>query len=233
MDDTLQALNEIVRILDESQDPTWLLYLSALGPLVLTAISVFIACRQHRQNQNLQKQIADRDYKNILRQNALAIYNDFFNGLRVVYQAVGNVAEVFSTPKSLDMWARELQTAYEQMTASYNHARLMLDDDKLMEVLKRTYNCFAELFDEFNSYCGSGEVYSVIGNAFRIASSKYGVKNELELLLNPAAKEEYLKLCDTDNAKKIHDLMQAYIEAMADDNFDVYFKKYVQLEKAK
>lgn len=233
MDDTLQALNEIVCILDESQNPTWLLYLSALGPLILTAISVFIACRQHRQNQNLQKQIADRDYKNILRQNILAIYNDFFNGLRVVYQAVGNVAEVFSTPKSLDMWARELQTAYEQMTASYNHARLMLDDDKLIEVLKRTYNCFAKLFDEFNSYCGSGEVYSVIGNAFRIASSKYGVKNELELLLNPAAKEEYLKLCDTDNAKKIHDLMQAYTEAMADDNFDVYFKKYVQLEKAK
>lgn len=233
MNDTLQALNEIVRILDESQNPTWLLYLSALGPLILTAISVFIACRQHWQNQNLQKQIADRDYKNILRQNALAIYNDFFNGLRVVYQAVGNVAEVFSTPKSLDMWARELQTAYEQMTASYNHARLMLDDDKLMEVLKRTYNCFAELVDEFNSYCGSGEVYSVIGNAFRIASSKYGVKNELELFLNPAAKEEYLKLCYTDIAKKIHGLMQAYIEAMADDNFDVYFKKYVQLEKAK
>lgn len=66
MNDTLQALNQIVRVLDESQNPTWLLYLSALGPLILTAISVFIACRQHRQNQNLQKQIADRDYKNIL-----------------------------------------------------------------------------------------------------------------------------------------------------------------------
>lgn len=233
MDDTLQALNEIVCILDESQNPTWLLYLSALGPLILTAISVFIACRQHRQNQNLQKQIADRDYKNILRQNALAIYNDFFNGLRVVDQAFGNVAEVFSVPKVLSKWALELQTAYEQMTASYNHARLMLDDDKLVEVLKHTYDCFTELYDEFNSYCGSGEVYSVIGNSFNAISAKYGVEDEIALFLNPAAKEEYLKLCDTDNAKKIHGLMQAYIEAMADDNFDVYFKKYVQLEKAK
>lgn len=230
MNDTLQALNEIVRILDESQDPTWLLYLSALGPLILTAISVFIACRQHRQNQALQKQIADRDYKNILRQNALAIYNDFFNGLRVVDQAFGNVAEVFSTPKSLDMWSKELQTAYEQMTASYYHAKLMLDDDKLIEVLKRTYNCFVELYEEFNSYCNSGAVHSVIGNAFRIVSAKYGIKSELELLLKPAVKEEYLNLCYTDQAKKIHELMQAYIEAMKNNNFDVYFKKYAQLE---
>lgn len=51
MEDILQALNDIVRILDESQNPTWLLYLSALGPLILTAISVFIACRQHKQNR--------------------------------------------------------------------------------------------------------------------------------------------------------------------------------------
>lgn len=233
MNDTLQALNEIVRILDESQNPTWLLYLSALGPLILTAISVFIACRQHKQNQDLQKQIADRDYKNMLRQNALEIYNDFFNGLRVVYQAVGNVAEAVSTLESLSKWAIELQTAYEQMTASYNHAKLMLDNDKLIEVLKRTYNCFVELYDKFNSYCSSGEVYSVIGNAFNAISAKYGVKDEIALFLNPAAKEEYLKLCSTDTAKKIHGLMQAYIESMADDNFDVYFKKYVQLEKAK
>ena len=227
MNDTLQAHNEIVCILDESQNPTWLLYLSALGPLVLTAISVFIACRQHRQNQALQKQIADRDYKNILRQNLLAIYNDFFNGLRVVDQAFGNVAEVFSVPKVLSKWALELQTAYEQMTASYNHARLMLDDDKLVEVLKHTYDCFTELYDEFNSYCGSGEVYSVIGNSFNAISAKYGVEDEIALFLNPAAKEEYLKLCDTDNAKKIHGLMQAYIEAMADDNFDVYFNHLI------
>lgn len=65
------------------------------------------------QNQALQKRIADCDYKNTLRQNALAIYNDFLNGLRVVYQAVGNVAEVFSVPKDLSKWALELQTAYE------------------------------------------------------------------------------------------------------------------------
>lgn len=34
MEDILQALNDIARILDESQNPTWLLYLSALGPLI-------------------------------------------------------------------------------------------------------------------------------------------------------------------------------------------------------
>lgn len=46
-------------------------------------------------------------------------------------------------------------------------------------------------------------------------------------------KGKYLDLCYTDEAKKIHELMEAYIEAMKDDNFDKYFKKYVQLEVTK
>ena len=233
MNDTLQAINEIVRILDEGQNPAWLSYLSALGPLILTAISVFIACRQHRQNQNLQKQIADRDYRNILRQNMLAIYSDFFNGLRVVYQAVGNVADVFSTAQSLDNWGKELQAAYEQITASYNRAKIMLEDDDLVAVLKRTYYCFVDLYNECSLYINSAIAIRVIEYASEKISKKYHIESELGIALNPTVKEEYLSLCNTDQVKKIHGLMQAYIEAMADDNFDVYFKKYVQLEKAK
>lgn len=94
MEEIVQELQKISEILLQNQTPAWLTYLSSLGPLILTGISVFIACGQHKQNQNLQKQIANRDSSNLLRQNVLEVYNAYFNGLRVVDQAVGNVADV-------------------------------------------------------------------------------------------------------------------------------------------
>lgn len=89
MEEIVQELQKISEILLQNQTPAWLTYLSSLGPLILTGISVFIACGQHKQNQNLQKQIANRDSSNLLRQNVLEVYNAYFNGLRVVDQ--GNI----------------------------------------------------------------------------------------------------------------------------------------------
>ena len=80
MEEIVQELQKISEILLQNQTPAWLTYLSSLGPLILTGISVFIACRQHKQNRNLQKQIANRDSSNLLRQNVLEVYNAYFNG---------------------------------------------------------------------------------------------------------------------------------------------------------
>ena len=54
MEEIVQELQKISEILLQNQTPAWLTYLSSLGPLILTGISVFIACGQHKQNQNLQ-----------------------------------------------------------------------------------------------------------------------------------------------------------------------------------
>lgn len=43
MEELVSAMKNVVQALNESQNPIWLVYLSALGPLVLTATSVFIA----------------------------------------------------------------------------------------------------------------------------------------------------------------------------------------------
>lgn len=52
MEEIVQELQKISEILLQNQTPAWLTYLSSLGPLILTGISVFIACGQHKQNQN-------------------------------------------------------------------------------------------------------------------------------------------------------------------------------------
>ena len=67
MEEIVQELQKISEILLQNQTPAWLTYLSSLGPLILTGISVFIACGQHKQNQNLQKQILELQNTSTLR----------------------------------------------------------------------------------------------------------------------------------------------------------------------
>ena len=57
MEEIVRELQKISEILLQNQTPVWLTYLSSLGPLILTGISVFIACRQHKQNHRLQTEI--------------------------------------------------------------------------------------------------------------------------------------------------------------------------------
>ena len=50
MEEIVRELQKISEILLQNQTPVWLTYLSSLGPLILTGISVFIACRQQIAN---------------------------------------------------------------------------------------------------------------------------------------------------------------------------------------
>lgn len=159
----------------QNQNPVWLIYLSSLGPLILTGISVFIACKQHKQSQNLQKQIANRDSTILLRQNVLEIYNAYFNGLRVVNQARGNVADVFSTPQSIKQWSDELQRAYETIINSYNLAKLMFDDKQLLQTLKNAFEKFNDLYICVNNYYHSELLIATINTAWTLVSSLYGI----------------------------------------------------------
>lgn len=215
----------------QNQNPVWLIYLSSLGPLILTGISVFIACKQHKQSQNLQKQIANRDSTILLRQNVLEIYNAYFNGLRVVNQTGGNVADVFSTPQSVKQWSDELQRAYEAITNSYNLAKLMFDDKQLLQTLRNSFEKFNDLYFCVNNYYHSEFLLATITTAWNRVSFKYGITKEdyMSLLLNSEAKEDYLKQCENHYTQDIQKSMDAFIVSMKDENFDVYFKEYIKM----
>lgn len=233
MGEIVQELQEISEIILQNQNPVWLTYLSSLGPLILTGISVFIACRQHKQSQVLQKQIANRDSANLLRQNVLEVYNAYFNGLRVIDQAVGNVADVFASPQSLQQWTNELQKAYETLSCSYNQAKLMLDDAQLLQALKTSFNKFNDLYICVNGYCHSGLPITTMNSAWISISPKYGINgwDYVTLSQNLPAMEEFWKLCDNRHTQDIRALMETFKASMEDEIFDKHFKKYIQINQ--
>ena len=233
MEEIAQELQKISEILLQNQTTVWLTYLSSLGPLILTGISVFIACRQHKQNQNLQKQIANRDFANLLRQNVLEVYNAYFNGLRVVYQAIGNLADIFASPQALQQWTFELQKAYETMSCFYKQAKLMFDDAQLLQALETSFNKFNDLYIRVNQYYHSGLPIVTMNSAWFSVSPKYGINiwDYVTLSQNLPAMEEFWKLCDNRHTQDILKLMEAFKASMEDETFDKYFKKYIRINK--
>lgn len=233
MERIVQELQKIVEILLQNQNPVWLSYLSSIGPIFLTGISVFIACRQHKQNLDLQKQIANRDSINLLCQNILGVYNAYFGALRVVEQAVGNVAEVFSNPQSLCQWCNELQKAYEMLNCSYNQAKLMLDDEQMLQVLKISINKFSELYNAVNVYYHSGIPLKIIRDAWKDISSEYEIfiEDYITLAMSHQAKKKFLEKCDNIHTRHISDLMNEFKESLANKEFDEHFKKYIKIKE--
>lgn len=233
MEEIARELQQISEVLLQDQTPVWLTYLSSLGPLILTGISVFIACRQHKQNQNLQKQIANRDSANLLRQNILDIYNAYVNGLRVIDQGIGNVSDVFASPWSLQQWTNELQKACETLSCSYNQAKLMLNDAQLLQALKTSFNKFNVLYVCVNHYCNNGLLTATMNNAWAVVSPKYMINtgDYVTLSQNIPAMEEFRKMCDNRNTQDIRKLMEEFKASMEDEIFDKHFKKYIRMNQ--
>lgn len=203
MEKIVQELQKIIEILSQNQIPAYISYLSSLGPLILTGISVYIGYKQHRQNQDLQKQIANRDSTILLRQNVLETYNSYFNALRVIEQAIGNVADVFSTPQSMYQWCNELQKAYDMLSCSYNQMKLMLDDEQILQTLKTARCKFIDLYNAVNKYYHSGIPLKIISNTWEIISPEYKIAKEdyVALVKNYQAKEAFCKKCDNKNTQ--------------------------------
>lgn len=231
MDEVVQELQKVLEVLRQDHPSVWLTYLSSLGPLILTGISVFIAIKQHKQNQALQKQIANRDVANLLRQNVLDIYNAYFNGLRVVEQCMGNVADVFSTPQSLFQWVKELERVRDMLSCSYNQARLMFDDEQLLQALKISFYKFEELFSCVCGYYHSGLPITTMNKAWEVVSSKYMIHagDYVNLLQNCQAMEDLRRLCDNEHTQAIQKLMKAFSASTEDETFDKHFKEYIRI----
>lgn len=230
MEEIKQLLQEILL---QNNNSNWFTYVSTFVPLILTVISIFSACMQHKQNLNLQKQIANRDSANLLRQNVIEIYNAYFNGLSVVHQASGNVNNVFSTPQSIQQWAYDLEKSFKRLSYAYNQAKLIFNDDELVQALKRSFRKFESLYNCVNRYYHSGVPIMTIRHAWAVISKKYMITEGDYVALSQysSAMEKYVELCGNENTENIQSFMEEFEKSVSDEVFDIYFKKYIQLNE--
>ena len=134
MDDLVSAVNKIADLL-ESSTPTWISAVSIIVPIVLTIVSITLSVRMDKNNEKLQKMLANRDMLNQTRQCVLGIYDAFFNGFHILMQANGNIADIFVSDQSYYRWAQDIENATKEITHAYNRTKLLLDDAKLLKQL--------------------------------------------------------------------------------------------------
>ena len=231
MEQLITILQSIAETLTNDAVPTCVLYLSSLGPFILTAITAYLAWKQHQQNQQLQKDIANREYANMLRQNMLDIYNAHFEALHLIKPASDNVPDLFSSVNSFMPWAQALENAHAAIIKANNQARLMITDTDLLEATSKCQNALGELLFYISDYIQKGLPMTVIHNAWNTIIAKYGIpyNDYYTLSLNLPAKEEFWKLCENRHTQEIQKRMKAFIETLDGEQFDIHFKKYIQI----
>lgn len=231
MEQLITILQSIAETLNNDAVHTCVLYLSSLGPVILTAITAYLAWKQHQQNQQLQKDIANREYANMLRQNMLDIYNAHFEALHLIKPASDNVPDLFSSVNSFMPWAQALENAHAAIIKANNQARLMITDTDLLEATSKCQNALGELLFYISDYIQKGLPMTVIHNAWNTIIAKYGIpyNDYYTLSLNLPAKEEFWKLCENRHTQEIQKRMKAFIETLNGEQFDIHFKKYIQI----
>ena len=102
-------MNEIVDVMSGNALATCLSVVFAVVPIVLTIITIVLSVRMDKQNQKLQKTIADRDAANQTRQYVLDIYNAYLEAFCLAAQANGNLDDIFASEYSYWQWTNDFE----------------------------------------------------------------------------------------------------------------------------
>ena len=134
---------------------TCLSIIFAVVPIVLTIITIVLSVRMDKQNQKLQKAIADRDTMNQTRQSVLDIYNAYLDAFHLTGQANGNVADIFVSDQSYYMWANDVDNKSKAVMYAYNaivdaKGELNNPNSKLVKKWNELLERYLEWYGYFN-----------------------------------------------------------------------------------
>ena len=234
MDEIIKSLDNIADAINGNTLTTCLSIIFAIVPIVLTIITIVLSVRMDRQNQKLQKSIADRDMINQTRQCVLDIYNAYLDAFHLTGQATGNVADIFVSDQSYYMWANDVDNKSKAVMYAYNRAKLMLNDSQLLELLKNGFVAFSALNGSVKSYIFTGTPTRTIQNAWcTFCQNHPNIQpgNYYALLQDSVLADEFRKLCSNTYTDGIQTNIETYIAIVGNDDFDEKFKKYLQISK--
>lgn len=233
MEELVGAVNQIVDILEGNKLSFVTSVIFALVPILLTVISIFLSIRMDKQNKALQKMIADRDSRNQTRQIILEIYNAFFTGFKIAYQAKDNIEDIFISDQSYYKWATDLETAYNSIAQMYNQAKILIKDNDFIASLKKAFDTFGTLNLSVNQYIVTGIPSQMINNAWQKFYTEHQIfyGNYYSLIQNRSLYEEFRKLCKTTYTDEIQKNLKNYINIVNTNEFEGQFKNYISIQQ--
>lgn len=244
MEPEIEALIRIAEALENGFVPLWFAVIGIGAPIVLTALSIWLNYKTGKQNEELQKNLHNRDVKNQTRQTIIYIYNSFLDALNVAESANNNVMVIFISPQFIQSWSRLVFNSSTSIIRAFSQANIILDDSDMIEYLRKCKDTFVDLNSSVTQYVNTPFPFQMIQNAFDSMKSKYPQRysvgvigiNDYNFLYpilsqNVADLEDFKKMCENDYTKEIQKKVKIFIDLIANEKFDNYFKKYVQIQK--
>ncbi len=235
MDEVVKSLDQIAEAINGNALTTCLSIIFAVVPIVLTIITIVLSVRMDKQNQKLQKSFADRDTVNQTRQCILDIYNAYLDAFYLASQSNGNVPDIFVSEQSYYTWSNDIDNKNKEVMYAYNRAKLMLNDPKLLETLKRGFNAFSALNLSVKNYIITDVPTRTIHNAWNLfckSHSNIQINDYYALLQDSVMVEEFRKLCSNTYTDDIQKNVEAFMTVVESDGFDDKFKIYLKISKS-
>lgn len=234
MDEIIRSLDQIADAINGNALTTSLSIIFAVVPIVLTIITIILSVRMEKQNQKLQKMIADRDTINQIRQCILDIYNAYLDAFHLACQSNGNVHDIFVSDQSYYTWAKDIDNKNKEIMCAYNRAKVILDDSDLLETLKNGFDAFAILNGSISNYIFTGIPTRTIQNAWCAFSQSHPnirACDYYSLSQDSVMADEFRKLCSNTYTNVIQKNIEAYMAVVGSDDFDEKFKKYLRIPR--
>lgn len=234
-----EALVRIAEALENGFVPFWFSVVGIGAPVILTLLSIWLNYKTSKQNEELQINLHNRDVKNQTRQTIIYIYNSFLDALNVTESANNNIMVIFISPQFIQSWSGLVFNSCTPIVRAFSQANIILNDSDMVNYLRRCKDSFVDLNNSVNQYTNTSIPYQMIQNAWYDIKQKYPQKyinplgiNDYNLLYqNPADLEYFKKMCESDYTKKIQEKVKAFVDLIANEQFDNYFKQYVQIQK--
>lgn len=118
-----RAIDNLTQIITSERAPAWLTYASALAPILLTVISLFLTVAIDRRNRKLQIYFHKKDASNELRTVILAVFDNCLDAYMLAEFSRGKVARYFATQSTYMEWAKKIEEFCYRIQVGINRAR--------------------------------------------------------------------------------------------------------------
>ena len=217
--------------------------ISALAPVILTIITIFITIRSDKRNRELQcllqnrqmefqNNLHNRDVVNQTRIIILDIYGSFFKALDFAMMSDGEVEEIFVSEESYTKWFNELNNKHQILLSAYYKAEaLFSEDSELVRYLFQCLEAFTHIKNFSYSFIKSGMPLHNLSVAWEKIANKYGIAtgDYFSLRKRYLLYETFKLTCRDSSTIQLQKNIHSFIELVKDEKMSRLFRKYIRI----
>ena len=229
-----EALTRIAEAIEKGILPYCISIVGAIGPLILTGLSMLLTFLIYKQNTELKKELYNRDVVNQTRTIIINSYDSFSQAIYVTSQINNGLSTVFMSQEGYLALSKTMENVCKDLIQSYGQLNIILNDKEMVDYLTQCVTAFTTLNHELNNYINSPTPSQVIQYAWTSIQQKYPsvvLSNYYFLNQNPSICEEFKKMCDNSYTNNIQSKITIFQNLIQDEKFDNYFRSHIQIQK--